>query len=84
MKKQVFAVSLTYFFEGETDNELQLFETYDKAKEFFDTLVEKEKTQTWIADYDDVDITHETDYFYAFDNSNYYETIIRIKKQDIL
>ena len=84
MKKQVFVVSLTYFFEGDIDNETYLFDTYNKAKSFFDTLVEKEKTQTWIADYDDVDITHEPDYFHAFENSNYYETSIRIKKQDIL
>ena len=43
MKKQVFVVSLTYFFEGDTDNETYLFDTYNKAKSFFDTLVEKEK-----------------------------------------
>ena len=82
-QKQIWVVSLTYFFEGETDSETHLFATEEKAKEYFDKIVEKEKTQTWIADTDNVDIQQDEHYFYAFDNDEYYETIIQMKLQGV-
>lgn len=62
-----------------------VFSTYDKAKEYFDSIVDRELTNSWISDDPDEYIEYDyEDEFFAYDYINGDSTHIYIIKKEIL
>lgn len=73
--------------ENYCNNELctTIFSTYDKAKEYFDSIVDRELTNSWLSDDPDEYIERNyDDEFYAYDYINGDSTHIYIIKKEIL
>ena len=84
--KKVFEVKMIWFFEGESDCDTYLFDTFEKAKEKFDKLCLDEENCSWIDDLDEADkneIEHEDNYYHAYDSNDYYETTILISEKEV-
>lgn len=93
----VFILHCAWNVKGDTGHDvLNVFANEDKAKQYLQELVEREKKNTWIADYwdsvsnspdcEDWDKTFEEreDYFFYEINYGEYYTEIWIEKQQVI
>lgn len=72
-------------YDGGSELYTTVFSTYDKAKEYFDSIVDRELTNSWISDDPDEYIEWaDEDNFYAYDDINGDSTHIYIIKKEIL
>lgn len=84
---KVYLVCEEYGFDGETSTETSVCGTKEKARELFNSIVEREKTKSWVRDaYDSdyFDLQDEDEYFYCYDELNFDETAVYIVEKEIL
>lgn len=81
MNNVVYLVDENY---GNNELNTTIFSTYNKAKEYFDSIVDRAKS-SWISDDPDEYIERDfEDDFYAYDDINGDYTYIYIMKKEIL
>lgn len=80
---KVYVVVEEYFFDG-TETEITIFDNFEKAKEHFDRVVIRERTNSWVKHLTEEEMEQEETYFHAYDNNDYYETTIYIVEKEIV
>lgn len=83
MNNKVYVVFEEYCFNGYESN-ATIFSTEEKALEYFNKIVDREKSSSWIRDddnYIETDMAHD---FYAYDDVNGDSTCIFMREKEIL
>jgi len=83
--KKVFIVVEQYTFECAHDTRISVYENKEKAIGAFKSIVDREKTDTWIATESDVVINEDENTFNAYVDgySAEYETYVAVQEKEI-